>query len=134
MRKIQKICCVLSVVLLPALAGLTGCGFFPPINNCTTDCTTSTDFLYVANTTNTTTTPASVAGFSLTTTTTAATATTAASSTLSLAITPGSAYSLGYVPTAMAITPGNNFIYVSALTGGIYLYAINSNGSLTLQN
>ncbi len=134
MMKIKKICFALSLLLLPGLVGLTGCGFFPPINNCTTNCTTSSDFLYVANTTNTTTTPASVAGFSLTTTTTAATATTAATSTLSLAITPGSAYSLGYVPTAMAINPGNNFIYVSALTGGIYLYAINSNGSLTLQN
>jgi 6-phosphogluconolactonase (cycloisomerase 2 family) len=132
--KIQKICFPLCLLLLPGVAGLTGCGFFPPINNCTTNCTTSTDFLYVANTTNTTTTPASVAGFSLTTTTTAATATAAATSTLSLAITPGSAYSLGFVPTALAITPGNKFLYVSALTGGIYLYAINTNGSITIQN
>src|SRR5271170_1204466 len=88
MKKIQKICFALSLILLPGLAGLTGCGFFPPINNCTTNCTTSTDFLYVANTTNTTTTPASLAGFSLTTTTTAATSTIAATTTLTLAITP----------------------------------------------
>jgi 6-phosphogluconolactonase (cycloisomerase 2 family) len=34
----------------------------------------------------------------------------------------------------MAITPGNTFLYVGALSGGIYLYSISANGSITLQN
>jgi 6-phosphogluconolactonase (cycloisomerase 2 family) len=134
MLKPKKAFLVSCLALMPGLAGLSGCGFFPPLNQCTTNCTTATNFMYVSNQTDTTASPASVAGFSLTTTTTAATSTTPATSTLSLAVTPGSAYALGYVPTSMAITPGNNFLYVGALTGGIYLYAINSDGSITLQN
>ena len=90
--------------------------------------------MYVANTSNSAKSPPSVAGFSLTTTTTAATSTTPASSTLTLAPTSGSAYSLGFVPSAMAINPANTYLYVASLTGGIYLYVINSNGSITVQN
>ncbi len=133
MLKFFKFCCALAAA--PGLAAATaGCGFFPPLDKCTSNCTTSTNFVYVANTTNTTATPASVAGFSLTTVTTAATATTPASSTLKLATTPNSAYKLGYVPTAMVVTPGNKYLYVGALSGGIYLYAVNNDGSITLQN
>jgi 6-phosphogluconolactonase len=124
-----------ALVLAPCMAAVsTGCGFFPPLNQCTSNCTTSTDFMYVANTSNSAASPPSVAGFSLTTTTTAATATAAATSTLALAVTPGSAYSLGYIPSAMAINPANSYMYVASLTGGIYLYVINSNGSITVQN
>ncbi len=124
-----------TLVMTPCLAAVsTGCGFFPPINSCTTDCTTTTDFMYVANSSNSAASPPSVAGFSLTTTTVAATATTAATSTLTLAATPNSAYSLGYIPSAMVVTPGNKFLYVASLTGGIYVYAINTNGSITVQN
>ena len=124
-----------SLVLTPCLAAVTtGCGFFPPLNQCTTNCTTSTDFMYVANTSNSAASPPSIAGFSLTTTTTAATATAAATSTLSLAVTPGSAYSLGYIPSSMSINPANSFVYVASLTGGIYLYSIGTNGALTVQN
>jgi 6-phosphogluconolactonase (cycloisomerase 2 family) len=126
-----------TLVLAPCLAAMsTGCGFFPPLNSCsnTSGCTTSTDFMYVANTSNSAASPPSVAGFSLTTTTIAATGTTAATSTLSLATTPGSAYSLGYIPSAMTINPANSYLYVASLTGGIYLYVINSNGSITVQN
>ena len=96
MLKLKKMGYTVALALAPALTAVTtGCGFFPPLNQCTTNCTTSADFLYVANSTNTSTNPPSVAGFSLTTNTTAATATTPATSTLSLAVTPGSAYSLG---------------------------------------
>jgi len=124
-----------TLMLAPCLAAVsTGCGFFPPLNTCTSNCTTTTDFMYVANTSNTTASPPSIAGFSLTTTTTAATSTAAATSTLTLAATSGSAYSIGFVPSAMAITPANKFLYVGSLTGGIYVYAINTNGSITVQN
>lgn len=134
MSKLSRMLRVAALAFLPALGGLSGCGFFPPLNQCTTNCTTSTDFMYVANSSNTTASPASVAGFSLTTTTTAATATTPATSTLTLAVTPNSAYTLGFVPTAMAINPAKTYLYVSSLTGGIYLYSIGSTGALTLQN
>jgi 6-phosphogluconolactonase len=126
-----------TLVLAPCLAAVsTGCGFFPPLNSCsnTSGCTTSTDFMYVANTSNSAASPPSVAGFSLTTTTVAATSTTAATTTLSLATTPASAYSLGFIPSAMTINPANTYLYVASLTGGIYLYVINSNGSITVQN
>jgi 6-phosphogluconolactonase len=137
MLNFWKIFRAATLVLAPCLAAVsTGCGFFPPLNSCsdTSGCTTSTDFMYVANTSNSAASPPSVAGFSLTTTTIAATSTTAATSTLTLATTPGSAYSLGYVPSAMAINPANTYLYVASLTGGIYLYVINSNGSITVQN
>jgi 6-phosphogluconolactonase len=135
MVKDSKLWRLAALVFLPALGGLSGCGFFPPLSQCTTNCTASTDFMYVANSSNTTASPASVAGFSLTTTTTAATATTPATSTLALAVTPGSAYALGFVPTAMAMNPANTFLYVASLdTGGIYLYSVGSTGTLTLQN
>ncbi len=37
-------------------------------------------------------------------------------------------------PLAMAISPNGNFLYVSTLGGGIYLYAVSSTGALTLGN
>lgn len=136
MLKFWKICRVGALVVAPCLVAVsTGCGFFPPLDKCTSNCpAASTNFIYVANSSNTTASPASVAGFSLTTTTTAASGTTPASSTLTLAVTPGSAYQLGYVPRAIAITPNNKFLYVAGFAGGIYLYAINTDGSITLQN
>ena len=123
-------------VLFGMAAGTMGCGkFFPPLNQCTTDCTTSTNFMYVANSAVTSTVPASLAGFSLTTNTTAATSTTPATSTLALAITPGSAYATTFVPIALALTPSNNYMYVASASGGIYLYGINSStGQLTEEN
>lgn len=124
-----------TLVLAPCLAAVsTGCGFFPPLDKCTSNCTTTTDYMYVANTSSSAASPPSVAGFSLTTTTVAATSTTAATSTLKLAPTAGSAYSIGYIPSAMAVTPANKFLYVASLTGGIYVYAINTDGSITVQN
>ena len=135
MRNFWKVCRGMALAVAPGLIAVsTGCGFFPPLNKCTSDCTTATNFMYVANTTNTTSSPPSIAGFSLTTTTTAATSTAAATSTLSLAVTPNSAYALGYIPSAMTITPNNTYLYVASLTGGIYLYVINSDGSITEQN
>ncbi|AXC11376.1 hypothetical protein ACPOL_2040 [Acidisarcina polymorpha] len=126
---------VLAVLGLTGVAGMTtGCGFFPKITTCTTNCTTASNFMYVANTASAGTAAGSVAGFSLTTKTTAATSTTPATSTLSLAVTPNSAYSLGFVPSAIAITPTNTFIYAASQTTGIFLYSVGSNGALTEEN
>ena len=43
------------------------------------------------------------------------------------------AYTLAAAPTAIAMSPGGGFLYVSTPVG-IYLYAIGSNGGLTLGN
>jgi 6-phosphogluconolactonase (cycloisomerase 2 family) len=46
---------------------------------------------------------------------------------------PGSPYALSAAPIAIAVAPGNAFLYVST-ANGIYLYNISSNGQLTLGN
>jgi 6-phosphogluconolactonase len=47
---------------------------------------------------------------------------------------PGSPYSLGAAPIAIAVAPNNAFLYVSTL-GGIFLYNVNtSTGQLTVGN
>lgn len=123
----------LLLVLLPALGGLAGCGkFFPPLNQCT-DCATAVSYMYVANQSGT---PA-ISGVVLTTSTAPASGSTAAASTLSVTGTPSSNYALDLPPTALAIPPSNSFLYVgegAGLVGGIYVYAINSDRSLTLQS
>lgn len=44
-------------------------------------------------------------------------------------------YSLAAAPTAIAIAPGNGFLYVGTATSGIFLYTINSStGALTIGN
>jgi 6-phosphogluconolactonase (cycloisomerase 2 family) len=129
----KKLSTTLTLVLLPALASLSACGkFFPPLNQCT-DCTTAVSYMYVANQSST---PA-ISGAILTTTTTPASGTTAATSTLSVAGTPSSNYALDLPPTALAIPPSNSFLYVgegAGLVGGVYVYAINADGSITLQS
>ncbi len=47
-----------------------------------------------------------------------------------LTITPGSPYSLGFVPVSMVVTRANNFLYVAG-PGAIYAIAIKSDGSLS---
>jgi 6-phosphogluconolactonase (cycloisomerase 2 family) len=105
------------------LAGLmmfSGCGqFFPPITSTSGGGGGSNtgDYLYVANSSTSLNT---VAGFSVGTT---------------LKTTASSPYDIGATPTAIAITPNNEFLYVASLTdGAIFGYAINSNGSLTALN
>ncbi|KAA6458619.1 hypothetical protein DYQ86_18855 [Acidobacteria bacterium AB60] len=45
----------------------------------------------------------------------------------------GSPYTLGAVPTTMAIAPSGNFLYVSTVAG-IYAYGVGANGALTVAN
>jgi 6-phosphogluconolactonase len=63
---------------------------------------------------------------------TAATGTTPAvpATPASLGAITGLPTALGYQPLSMVVTPTNTFLYVGAV-GGIHVYAINSNGSLT---
>jgi 6-phosphogluconolactonase len=107
MRRIQALCCVL-------LLGLSGCDFFVPQTS--SGGTTNTgDYFYVGNGNN-----ANIAGFGV-------------SSAGALSVLSGSPYNNGVAAQSLTVNPANTFLYAGT-TNGIYLYAINSNGSLTVQN
>jgi 6-phosphogluconolactonase len=102
---------------------LSGCGkFFSKVatggGGCTVNCTTASNFAYVANQRSA---GPGVAGFSI-------------SNSGILTAVSGSPNSLGVLPTALAINPANTFLYAGSSSGQIFLYAINSVGSLTAQN
>ena len=112
MRRIRILCGLLVCVAV-------GCGsgkFFP-------DQTTggggggnnTGDYIYVGNGNN-----RYIAGF-------------AVSSSGSLSVSPNSPYNNGVAVICSAITPGNHFLYAGT-TSGIFIYAINSDGSITVQN
>ena len=101
-------------VLFVASRRDTGCDFFVSQNNCT-DCTTTGDYLYVANGNNT-----YIAGFGV-------------STTGALSVLTNSPYNNGVAAQSLAITPNQSFLYV-ATTDGIFCYLINSDGSITVQN
>jgi 6-phosphogluconolactonase len=108
MRRIPALFCLLLLGLM------TGCDFFTTPSNCT-DCTTTGDYLYVANGNNT-----FLAGFGV-------------STAGALSILTSSPYNNGVAAQSLAITPTNTFLYV-ATTSGIFCYLINSDGSITIQN
>lgn len=108
MRRIPALFCLLL------LGVTTGCDFFVSENNCT-DCTTSGDYLYVANANNT-----FLAGFGV-------------STAGALSILTNSPYNNGVAAQSLAITPTNSFLYV-ATTAGIFCYALSSDGAITVQN
>jgi DNA-binding beta-propeller fold protein YncE len=93
---------------------MTGCaGFwvYPGSSNGGSGSTTG-DYVYVANATAETLTVYSVG-------------------TGTLTAVPNSTETLAFVPQAMAITPSNSFLYLSAGNGYIYCYTIGSGGVLT---
>lgn len=97
---------------------LAACGqFFPPITNSGGNTTSGGNFLYVANSS---TSVSSVAGFSI-----------ANSALGSLSNSP---YAIGLPPNELSITPKNTFLYIGSLSGGIYAYTINTNGTITVAN
>lgn len=97
-------------LVLPALCGCSG--FFVPVTTTTTTTTAATNVVYVTNLTTT-----SLEGFTV--------------GTNALTAISGLPTNLAYQPLAMAITPNDSFLYVAGV-GGIYLYDINSDGSLTV--
>ena len=100
-----------SVAIVALL--FTGCaGFFPPINGGGTGGGGTTgNQVYVANQA-----ASSIGGFAI--------------GTATLTAVTGSPLAPGYKPLSMAVTPSNALLYVGAATG-IFVYFINSNGSLT---
>ena len=104
---------------------LSGCGnFFSPQGSgsggSTGGNTVAGDVLYFMNASAVSTVDSSITGYTV-------------SSTGVLAAASNSPYNLGSVPTAMAITPGNTFLYV-AYSAGILGYSIGTNGVLTQLN
>ena len=91
MRRIPALFCLLL------LGVTTGCDFFVSQNNCT-DCTTTGDYLYVANGNNT-----YLAGFGV-------------STTGALSVLTNSPYNNGVAAQSLAITPNNSFLYVATTT------------------
>jgi 6-phosphogluconolactonase len=99
------------------LAGLTGCeGFFTAVNNNPGPGGTSS-FVYVTNTT--AGGGGTITAYSLTSGT--------------LTQVKGSPYILTATPTSIVVAPNNEFLYVGT-TLGVFLYIINSDGTLTLGN
>ncbi len=107
MRRIQALCCLL-------LLGVTGCDFFVPQTN-SGGATNTGDYLYVGNGNNT-----YIAGFGV-------------SSAGALSVLTSSPYNNGVAAQSLAVNPANTFLYAGT-TNGIYVYAINSDGSITVQN
>jgi 6-phosphogluconolactonase len=108
MRRIQGLCLLL-------LLGVVGCDFFVPQNNSGGGGTNTGDYLYVGNGND-----PFIAGFGV-------------SSTGALAVLNNSPYNNGVAAQSLAVTPANTFLYAGT-TNGIYVYAINSDGSITVQN
>ena len=104
-----------AVAVAAVLPVFTGCGgFFPPINGGGGGGGGSTgNRVYVANQS-----ASSIGGFTIGTTGT-------------LTAVTNSPLSVGYKPLSMVVTPKNTLLYVGAATG-VFVYFINSDGSLTV--
>ncbi|WP_035351296.1 lactonase family protein [Edaphobacter aggregans] len=95
------------------MAALTGCGdFFVKPDNSGGGGTTSNNRVYVTNSL----TSSSLAGFTI--------------GTGTLTAVPNSPLTLDYAPVDAVVTPDNTLLYVAG-PGAIYVYTINSDGSLT---
>jgi 6-phosphogluconolactonase len=98
--------------LLPLIAGCSG--FFVPVDNSGGGgggTTPGTGRVYVANLTT-----SSISGFTI--------------GTGTLTLVNGAPLSAGFAPISMVVTPNNSFLYVGGLNG-LYMYPINSDGSLS---
>jgi 6-phosphogluconolactonase len=108
MRRFQGLCGLF-------LLCLAGCGgFFVPQTNSGGGSNTG-DYIYVGNSAD-----PYIAGFGV-------------SSSGALSVLSGSPYNNGVAAQSLAVTPANKFLYAGT-TNGIYLYTINSNGSIAIQN
>jgi 6-phosphogluconolactonase (cycloisomerase 2 family) len=104
----------MAVVAAMSLPAFVGCaGFFPPLNNGGGGGGgTTSNVVYVANQA-----ANSIGGFAI--------------GTGKLTAVPNSPVATTYKPTAMVVNPANTLLYVAASTNGIFVYFINSDGSLT---
>src|ERR1700722_14762513 len=108
MRRFQGLCGLF-------LLGVVGCGGFFVSQTNSGGGTNTGDYIYVGNGNDT-----FIAGFGV-------------STTGALSVLSGSPYNNGIAAQSLAVTPANTFLY-AATTNGIYGYAINSNGSISVLN
>jgi 6-phosphogluconolactonase (cycloisomerase 2 family) len=95
-----------------ALPIFTGCGqFFPPINGGGSGGGGTFNRVYVANQA-----ANSIGAFAI--------------GTGTLTLVNSSPFATSYKPFSMVVTPNNSLLYVGSSTGGIFVYFINSDGSL----
>jgi 6-phosphogluconolactonase len=128
---LRRLVVVVVAGVLPVLAGCSG--FFVPENTTGGGGSggggNTGNSVYVTNVAR-----ESLSGYSIipAVPATAATGTTPAvpATPASLGAITGLPTALGYQPLSMVVTPTNTFLYVSAV-GGIHVYLINSNGTLT---
>ena len=109
-RSVQRWAAIAVVSVLPIF---TGCSdFFPPINGGGSGGGSTSNRVYVANQA-----ANSIGGFAI--------------GTGTLAAVNNSPLATSYKPLSMVVTPNNALLYVGSATGGIFVYFINSDGSLT---
>jgi 6-phosphogluconolactonase len=108
MRRFQGLCGLF-------LLGVAGCGGFFVAQTNSGGGTNTGDYIYVGNGNDT-----FIAGFGL-------------NSSGALSVLNNSPYNNGVAAQSLAVTPANTFLYAGT-TNGIYEYAINSDGSITVQN
>ncbi len=104
---------------MTGLLALSSCGgkFFPDETG-GGGSTNSGNYIYVGNSS---TAVSSVAGFTITTANV-------------VNVLTNSPYATALPPNTMAITPKNTFLYVGSISGGIYAYTINADGTITVAN
>jgi len=116
-------CGIAAAVLALLLPALSGCGSFFVYPGSGSSTTSTGDYVFVSNSTTGTT---YINGYAI------------ANGTLSS--TSGSPVNVSVVPSAMAITPNNNLLYIASSGGtsgtgnGLFAYAIGTSGALTAEN
>jgi 6-phosphogluconolactonase (cycloisomerase 2 family) len=108
MRGIKVLCGLLAFAAV-------GCDFFVPQTNSGGGSSVTGNYIYVGNGNN-----RFIAGFGV-------------SSSGSLSVLNNSPYNNGVAVICSAVTPGNRFLYAGT-TSGIFIYAIDTDGSITVQN
>lgn len=107
-RNVQRWMAIVAAILLPVFTGCSG--FFPPLNSGGGG-TTTNNLVYVANQA-----ANSIGGFAI--------------GAGKLTAVNNSPVATTYKPLNMVVNPANTLLYVGATTG-IFVYFINSDGSLT---
>jgi 6-phosphogluconolactonase len=110
-RSVQRWAVIAVVIVLPVFTGCSG--FFPPISGSgSSGGGTTGNRVYIANQA-----ASSIGAFAI--------------GTGTLAAVNNSPVATSYKPFSMVVTPNNTLLYVGSATGGIFVYFINSDGTLT---
>jgi len=114
---------IAAAMMAAVVPALSGCGSFFVYPGSGTTTTNTSDYVYVSNSPTGTT---YINGYAIVNGT--------------LSSTAGSPINVSVVPSAMAITPSNNLLYIASSGGtsgtgnGLYAYVIGASGALTAEN